>query len=86
VQLSKPQIKALPRNVELVQNDRGDPVHRDENADPAADAYAALTRDRDCLSRAKVRRFWSYILPGDLEGYGEGFFTGFLNEVALGTC
>jgi hypothetical protein len=81
-QLSEEQFRALGENLGGLFNDKGDLVHQDENADPAADAYAAPTGDWDCRSRATVRAFWARILPGDLDDYGEEFFTGFLTGAA----
>jgi hypothetical protein len=81
-QLGEEQYLALPKNVELVYNNKGDLVHRDENADHAADTYATLTGDRDYRSRATVERFWARILPRPADEYTEEFFFGFLHGVA----
>jgi hypothetical protein len=80
--LSEEQVLALPKNVDRIYNDRGDLVHVDDNADAAADAYAALTGDLECHSRETVRAFWARILPGDLDRYSDDFFLGFLTAVA----
>jgi hypothetical protein len=82
-QLREEQLYALGRNVGLVYNDPGDLLHEDANADHAADAYAALTGDRDCCSRAKVREFWARILPGRIDDYDQAFYIGFLTAVAV---
>jgi hypothetical protein len=65
-----------------ILNNPGDLLHQDENADPAADAYAALTGDFECHSRATVRAFWARILPGNIDDYSAAFFLGFLTAVA----
>jgi hypothetical protein len=83
--LSREQLHALPLNLERMDRLEGERyanqeagLHIDEAEDPAADAYAALTGDFDFTSRATVREFWGRILPGELDGYGEDFFAGFL--------
>jgi hypothetical protein len=81
-QLSKEQLLALPANLDKIVNNSGDLVHQDENADHAADAYAALTGDRECHSRATVRAFWEPILQADPASYSEWFYYGFLMGVA----
>jgi hypothetical protein len=83
-QLSEEQYLALPRNLARIYNNPGDLVHRDDSADHAADAYAALTGDLECHSRATVERFWAGILPRAASEYSEEFFFGFLHGVASG--
>ncbi|SRR5579885_3411730 len=81
-QLSEEQIHALPQNLDRSMNNRGDLIHQDENADPAADAYAALTGDLDCHSRETVRAFWARALPDNDGSEDETFYLGFLMGVS----
>jgi hypothetical protein len=83
-QLSIQQLLALPEHVAQVFDGSGEFLHKGGDDDRAADAYAAVTGDLDCRSRATIRDFWARALPDDLGAYGEEFFRGFLAAVAGG--
>ena len=84
--LAPEQVAALGANLGRVYHNASNRLHQDENADHAADAYAALTGDMECRSREAVRKFWSHILPRDIDDYSEDFYFGFIMGVTAVVC